>query len=93
MTSGHTTIDVDVLDPTDETCTGQTVPVDLCYLKDVDKSCGEDADGLRATTLISYEILDHYIDPAHLAGLNSWQVERLIKDADTILQEKGADHV
>lgn len=83
MTSGHTTIFVDVLDQ-DECPTGQMVPVELCYLKDVDRSYGEDADGLRATTLVSYEILDHYIDPAHLAGLNSGQVERIIKDCDAI---------
>lgn len=89
MTSGQTAIDVDVLDQ-DECPTGQSVPVQICYLKDVDRSYGEDADGLRTTTLVSYEILDHYIDPVHLAGLNSWQVERLIKDADAILQEKGA---
>ena len=89
MTSGQATIGVDVLNPTDETCTGQSVPVELCYLKDVDRSYGEDADGLRATTLVSYEILDHYIDPAHLAGLNSWQVERLIKDADAQLERRA----
>jgi hypothetical protein len=88
MTSGHVTIDIDVLGQ-DECPTGQSVPVELCYLKDVDRSYGEDADGLRATTLVSYEILDHYIDPAHLAGLNSWQVERLIKDADAQLERRA----
>lgn len=88
MTTGHATILVDVLDQTDETCTGQSIPVQLCYLKDVDRSYGEDADGNRATTLVSYEVLDHYIDPVHLLGLNSWQVERLIKDADTILEQQ-----
>lgn len=93
MTTGHITIFVDVLAHADETETGQSIPVEMCYLKDVDHSYGEDVDGLRATTLVSYEILDHYIDPAHLTGLNSWQVERLIKDADTILQKKGTDHV
>lgn len=85
MTSGHTTIFVDVLDQ-DECPTGQSVPVEMCYLKDVDRSYGEDADGLRATTLIIYEVLDHYIEPQHLAGLTSWQVERLIKDADAALE-------
>lgn len=83
MTTGHATISVDVLDQ-DECQTGRAVPVEVCYLKDVDRSYGEDADGLRATTLVSYEILDHYIDPAHLANLNSWQVERIIKDCDAI---------
>ena len=82
MITGHATIDVDVLDPTDETCTGQSVPVQLCYLKDIDRSYGEDSDGLRGEFRTSYEILDHWIDPEHLVGLNSWHVERLIKDAD-----------
>ena len=61
----HTTIDVDVLDH-DEVPTGQSVPVELSYIV-IRENYGEDADGLRATTLVSYEILDHYIDPVHLA--------------------------
>lgn len=86
MTTGHQTILVDVLNQADETETGQVVPVEVVYLKDVDKSYGEDADGQRGTTLVSYEVLDHYIDPCHLRSLTSWQVERLLKDADAALE-------
>ena len=86
MTTGHRTVLVDVLNQADESETGQVVPVGVVYLKDVDKSYGEDADGQRGTTLVSYEVLDHYIDPCHLRSLTSWQVERLLKDADAALE-------
>lgn len=86
MTTGHQTVLVDVLNQADETETGQVVPVEVVYLKDVDKSYGEDADGQRGTTLVSYEVLDHYVDPCHLRSLTGWQVERLLKDATAALE-------
>lgn len=80
-TAGIAPMLIDVLDH-DEVPTGQSVPVEVFYATDIDRSYGEDADGNRGTLLIERIIIDHYIDPQFIKHLDSWQIERLIKDAD-----------
>lgn len=81
MTSACVVIWVDVLNR-DETETGRDVPVAVCYGEHTESEYGADADGNRGVLLIERIVLDHYIDPQFIKGLDSWQVERLITDAD-----------
>jgi hypothetical protein len=80
MATGTTSIQVDVLNH-DETPTGQTVLVELSYEERSISGYGADADGNRGTTIVERHIIDHYIDPAAVRALDSWQVERLLEDA------------
>lgn len=81
MTSGSTTIIVDVTDEQGEPI-GRSVPVDVVYQVTIDSTYGADADGNRGELRKEIEILDHYIAPEHLVALNSDQVEQLLADAD-----------
>ena len=89
--SGHTIIDVVVLDA-DGYETGLTVPVALEYVKEVDRSYGEDADGRRGTLLVEYTVVDRYIAPEHLRDLNSAQVEQLLASAERQLYARPDQH-
>ena len=87
MKTGHATILVDVLDQ-DEMETGQTVPVDLRYVEEIDSEYGADADGNRGTLLIERLVIDKFIAPEHIQHLSSWQVERLLADDEVIFYQR-----
>jgi hypothetical protein len=58
---------------------GQTVDVIIEFVREVDCSYGEDADGQRGTTLVSYHLLDAYIiDSQALRQLTAAQAEEAI---------------
>lgn len=88
LSSGRTIVFVDVLNAY-ECPIGHTVPVEIEYIKDVEKSYGADADGQRGTMLVSIEIIEMAIDQVHLRSLTSAQVERILQDAEAILQERN----
>lgn len=88
-TTDHGVVLVDVLDA-DGYETGRTVAIECWWVTERDGSYGEDADGNRGVTVETVTVLDLYINPAALAGLNSAQVEQILDNAAKHLERGRA---
>lgn len=86
MTACRATFLVDVLDG-DGFETGRVVPVEIAYVRSVDKSYGADADGRRGVERVEFEILDTSIAPQHFVGMRSDEVEQVLTSAREMLLE------
>ena len=60
---------------------GRTVPVFVDYITTVDRAYGEDADGRQGEIRFDREILDVYIEAAHVKTLTSEQAEQVLDEA------------
>lgn len=80
MAGRHVVIPVEVTDAQGYE-TGRSVPVLLDYIIETDQSYGEDADGNRGTVLVSYDILDAYLEPDALKDLTADEAERALQTA------------
>jgi hypothetical protein len=80
----HGLVLVDVLDANGYE-TGRTVGVELWWVTEYYLD-GEDVDGRRGTPWQDTTILDAYINPAAMAGLNSAQVEQVLRDAKGMVE-------
>lgn len=76
----NTIIHVDLVDA-DGYSRGRSIPVAIEFYECVDRSYGEDADGGRATLLVTREILDAWITAEDLMTLNSADVEYCLDEA------------
>lgn len=67
---------------------GRSIPVMIEFYECADQSYGEDADGGRATLLVTREILDAWIAHEDLVTLNSADVEYVLDEARHIFSNR-----
>ncbi|HJS81422.1 MAG TPA: hypothetical protein VJ742_01160 [Nitrososphaera sp.] len=65
------------------------VTVWIDYVKDVDRSYGEDADGRQGIPVVQYDILDSYVDAADLKRLTEQQAISVLEDAEIVFRQRA----